>query len=42
MKDVKEGALLATESLERDGIVFQKIESRKKYSLKSRNKAKGK
>ena len=31
VKNVTEAALLATDSLERDGIVFQKMESRKKY-----------
>ena len=42
VKDVTEAALLATDSLERDGIVFQKMESRKKYPLRNRNKVKGK
>ena len=42
MKDVIEVVLLATESLKRDGIVFLKMESRKEYPLKKRNKVKGK
>ena len=42
VKDVTEAALVAADSLERDEIVFQKMESRKKYPLRNRNKVKGK
>ena len=41
VKDVTEAALLATDSRERDGIVFQKIASRKKNPGSNRNKVWG-
>ena len=41
VKDVTEVALLATDCKERDGIVFQKLASRKKNPLERRNRVWG-
>ena len=41
VKDVTEAALVATDARERDGIVFQKLASRKKMPLSNRNKVWG-
>ena len=40
VKDVTEAALKCTDSDQRDGIIFQKIEARKKNPYKNRNKVK--
>lgn len=41
VKDVTEAALAATDARERDGLVFQKLYSRKKVPYKNRNKVWG-
>lgn len=41
VKDVTEAAMLATDSKERDGIVFNKLSSRKKVPYDKRNKVWG-
>jgi hypothetical protein len=41
VKDVTEVATLCTDSLERDGAVFQKVASRKIYPLEGRNRTFG-
>ena len=40
VKDVTEAALKCTDSDERDGIIFQKIQARNKNPYKNRNKVK--
>ena len=41
VKDVTEAALAATDPKERDGLVFQKLASRKKVKYQNRNKVWG-
>ena len=41
VKDVTEAALVATDARERDGIVFQKLASRKRLPYSTRNKVWG-
>ena len=41
VKDVTEAAMLASDSKERDGIVFNKLFSRKKVPYEKRNKVWG-
>ena len=41
VKDVTEAALVATDARDRDGIVFQKLASRKKMPYSNRNKVWG-
>ena len=41
VKDVTEAALVATDARERDGIVFQKLASRKRLPYSTRNKVLG-